>query len=76
MDKARKRWKNLNRAMDTLTDPELFSNYQRFGDPDGSKTMYAIKLAWPNWLFNDEFRSMWITWGVVGGIMLSLFLVV
>ena len=76
MDKARKRWKNLNKAMDTLTDPEMFAQYQRWGDPDGSKTVFAIGLAWPSALFSEDFASTWITWGVVGAIMLPLFLVV
>ena len=76
MDKARKRWKNLNKAMDTLTDPEMFAAYQRWGDPDGSKTIFAIKLAWPSQLFSDEFAHTWIMWGVVGGMVLPLFLVV
>lgn len=76
MDKARKRWKNLNKAMDTLTDPEMFAEYKRWGDPDGSKTIFAIRLAWPSALFSEDFASMWITWGVVGGLMLPLFFMV
>ena len=62
--------------MDTLTDPEMFAEYKRWGDPDGSKTIYAFKLAWPSALFSEDFASMWITWGVVGGLMLPLFFMV
>ena len=76
MDKARKRWQNLNRAIETLTDPDAFARYQRWGDPDGSKTIFAISKAWPDWLFKEEFGSFWITWGVVGAICLALFLTV
>lgn len=33
MDKALKRWKNLNKAYATLTEVDAFDNFNTFGDP-------------------------------------------
>lgn len=72
MDKAIKRWQNLNKAYGTLTEPDMFENYNLYGDPRGSKTVTAVKLLYPNWIFEEDMRPMLITWAVVGGIFLLL----
>jgi len=47
MDKAIKRWENLNKAFATLTEEPLFENFKKFGDPDGAKCIGALHLAVP-----------------------------
>ena len=74
MDKAIKRWKNLNKAIETLTDETLFWNYQTFGDPEGGRCWAAMKLSIPQWLFAEEFRSTLITRAFVCCIAIPLFL--
>ena len=58
--------------METLTDPDMFQAYQKFGHPDGSKTVNALHKAIPHFLFTEEFKPMLYTWGFVSSIALFL----
>ena len=70
--KAKKRYDNLVKAYETLTDGELYLNYIYYGDPEGSKTVKALKAFIPYWILSDDMRPMLITWGFIGGICLFL----
>jgi len=58
----------LRKAIDTLTREDLFQNYQTFGDPEGSKTLKALHLAVPTWIFEEDFRPILLTWGFIAVI--------
>ena len=72
MDKAIKRYENLQKAFATLTREDLFSNYLKYGTPDGSKVIYALNLAVPYWILGEEMRPMLVTWAFVGCIVIGL----
>lgn len=72
MDKAIKRYENLQKAFATLTQEDLFSNYLKYGTPDGSKVIYALNLAVPYWILGEEMRPMLVTWAFVGCIVIGL----
>lgn len=70
--KAVRRYDNLVKAFETLTQPKLFDNWKEYGDPLGSKTIKTLELAIPTWLTGDDFQPMLITWGFIGLIGLGL----
>lgn len=62
----------MNLAHGTLTRPEMFENWKFYGDPRGSMTITALNLAKPNWIFEEEFRPMVITWAFIAGVAILL----
>jgi len=46
-DKIQRRWHNLVRAYETLTDNTKFKNYKEYGHPDGSLAIKAVELLLP-----------------------------
>ena len=67
-DKAIRRYENLNKAHETLTDEELFDNYKKYGDPQGMKLARAFEMALPKWLFSQDMAPTVITWVFIAAI--------
>jgi preprotein translocase subunit Sec63 len=55
-EKARRRYRRLVLAYSTLTNEEMFQNWIRYGDPEGSQAINAIQLAVPVWILDPAFR--------------------
>ena len=72
LDKAVKRWENLNVAYETLTDEAMFVNYQQYGHPEGTKTMKVLNAAIPYWVLEEDFRPTLVMWCFVSAIALML----
>ena len=60
LDKTQKRWYNLVKAYETLTQKAMFDNYRYYGDPYGSKALRALELAVPAWFVGEEVRPFLI----------------
>ena len=70
--KAVRRYDNLIKAFETLTQPKMFVNWQEFGDPHGAKTIKALEHGIPKWIFEEDFKPMMITWAFCGVIAIFL----
>jgi len=60
-EQARRRFKRLVTAYKTLTNKEMYDNWIRFGNPDGSVAIQAVGLAMPAWLLDPEWRPFLLT---------------
>ena len=68
------RYEKINKARETLTRQDKFDNWIKYGDPDGSKSIQALKLAMPNWILAQDFRPKLYTILVTGiiGLLLAI----
>jgi len=63
-------WGKINKAYETLTDPLMFENWVKYGNPDGMlQTKYGVAL--PAWIVAEE-NHMYVLglYGLLFGIML------
>lgn len=51
---AKKKWLDIVRAYETLTDNEKYKNWIEYGNPEGSILAKTIDLAMPSWVLKEE----------------------
>lgn len=63
------------KAYEILTDPKKHDNWQKYGDPDGSKAYKAMEIALPSFLLKQENQSTVLLVFFIGFICLPIILV-
>ena len=57
-EEASRKFQNLVKAYETLTDAAKYKNWQEYGNPDGSATSRAFEIALPSFLFKEEYKML------------------
>ena len=67
-EEASLKFQQIVKAYETLTDNTKYSNWQKYGDPEGSKAFKAIEIALPSFLLKPENQGMVLTVFFIGFI--------
>ena len=62
---ARRAYEQVVKAYKTLTDPKMYDNWIKYGNPDGSPAVMAMGFALPAWMLQEDNRIY-----LLGGIFL------
>ena len=54
LEEAKKKWLDIQKAYDCLTDRTKFDNWITYGNPDGSLLRQSIDIAMPSWLTDEN----------------------
>ncbi len=72
---ASERFQRIVRAYETLSVSAKYDNWQKYGDPDGSKAFKAMEIALPSFLLKPENQSTVLFCFFLGFIFLPIYYV-